>query len=50
VNRAFEQKLDQKSKEVSRLKEANKRLEDLCVNKQLKERVQLQLELQEPIR
>jgi hypothetical protein len=44
VNRAFEQKLDQKSKEVS------KRLEDLCVNKQLKERVQLQLELQEPIR
>ena len=43
----YEQKLEQKTKEVLAARDANKKLEAVCQNKQLKERGQLDLELQE---
>ena len=43
----YEQKLEQKTKEVLAARDANKKLEPVCQNKQLKERGQLDLELQE---
>ena len=47
MNKIFEQKFEQKSKEISQLREVNKRLESLSQNKQLKERGQLDLELED---
>jgi hypothetical protein len=47
LNRVYEQKLEQKSREVNVAREENKKLESLSQNKQLKERGQLDLELQE---
>ena len=47
MNKIFEQKFEQKSKEINQLREVNKRLESLSQNKQLRERGQLDLELED---
>ena len=47
LNRILERKLELKMKELDHAKEANKKLEAICTNKNLKERGQLDLELQE---
>ena len=47
MNKIFEQKFEHKSKEINQLREVNKRLESLSQNKQLRERGQLDLELED---
>ena len=47
MNRVYEQKLEQKSREMNQIRETNRKLESLSQNKQLRERGQLELELQE---
>ena len=47
LNRVYEKKLEEKSREANLVREANKKLEALSQNKQLRDRGTLEMELQE---
>ncbi len=47
LNKVYEKKLEEKSREANLVREANKKLEALSQNKQLRDRGTLEMELQE---